>query len=126
MAVIRTDRSKLDQALADETASLILLVGAPASLAGAVHDCAEGQGPNCGNGIKDDEWRHVFLITDPDILTEDERAKWFPTAPIEKHYAVEDRTGDNVCPGQVADLTTGGAADILKIKLAFADCEAGA
>lgn len=137
MAIITDDRSALDDALGDDRATLLVLVGEPPSSAGQVHDCAEGERPDCGEGITDD-WRYTFLVTDPDILTPAERQEWFrlgdpgdgpaPDADPEpvSVYAILDRTSGRTCRDELSALMLNDEPSIIKIKLAFAACEAGA
>ena len=69
--IITNDRTELDQVLSDRTNTLMLLFGQD-TLPQQVHDLALKAAPEA--------WRKTFLLIDPKILSEQERAQWFKGA----------------------------------------------
>ena len=76
MTVIAADRSKLDLALAEDGATLLLISDDPDPVAELIHDKAQ-------EVAKD--WQRVFLLKNLAILKPQERLLWFDT---EGHFAV--------------------------------------
>jgi hypothetical protein len=76
MTVIRTDRSLLDAALAEDGTTLLLISDDPDPVAELIHDKAEEVAK---------AWQRVFLLTDLATLKPKERQLWFEE---EGHFAV--------------------------------------
>jgi hypothetical protein len=76
MTVIHTDRKKLDVALGEDGATLLLISDDPDPVAELVHEKAEAVAK---------DWHRVLLITDLAVLKPKERQQWFSE---EGHYVV--------------------------------------
>jgi len=71
--ILNNDRDELDTALSDDF-SICVLRGSVDSTPGSVHNCLEGNwGPQ--------PWNRWFLITNPDLLTDEEVLNWFGDNP---------------------------------------------
>lgn len=110
-------RGALDDALSEDV-SICVLVGTEESDAGSVHACMDegewGENP----------WHRWFLVTDPDLLTEDEREHWFDGDPA-KDYAFLGRTTKEMTSSGRArsELLEDGGCDYLTYIEKFAEAD---
>jgi hypothetical protein len=112
MTILTNSRKKLDAALDDDETTLFLVLDDPEELvAEAVHDKAEEiAAPR--------PWRRVFVVTDAELLTDDERMLWFDEPG---HFAVVGGKAKVVAMrGPLTDLVLPNGAPIaMKIRTAF-------
>ena len=100
--VIQNNTEELTRALATKDCTLLLLCGSQTSKAGTVHDFLEHN-----DALED--WQACFLITDPDVLDEQQRDNWFKGPDqnsYEDRYAVVRGTVPKqvTCTGPISDL----------------------
>lgn len=122
MPVIQSSRRRLDRALLDPRNVLLLLFAERGSAAEDVYDLAEDS--------IDDPSRHTFLITNPDLLSDEELQDWdeLVLPPVEDdeidpgtYTIVSANTGAVVVKDDVVNLLrSNGDPSILAIRRAFA------
>ena len=114
--VLNDNRSELDAAL-NGNFSICVLLGSEGSAPGTVHDCLEDDwGPQ--------PWYRWFLITDPSLLTFNEKSKWFESKPG-INYAFLGRSSKATTSSGSAqnDLLDGGECDYLSYIDKFAEAD---
>jgi hypothetical protein len=110
MVVLTSSRGALDEVLADPDLTVLILQGDPQSRAAAVHALAEEV------FASNQTWRRTVLITDPSLLTTEERG-WIPD---EASYAVLARRTRDVLQGGIEKLLRrDGAPSVRGIRRAF-------
>jgi hypothetical protein len=97
--ILTDDRTELDEALADDDLTLLLLSGSEDSRARIVDRCLDEENW--------EDWYRSFLITDFNLLTDEEIVEWFDV-PIQERYAVlgGDSPKKVASKGEVVDYLT--------------------
>ncbi len=114
MTEIDQDRAELDQALADQDNTLLILTGDEQSNAQAIHDKAEGMNLF--------PWRRVFILREVSVLSSTERELWGDSDERFASWSCSARSVGR--KGPAADLLRrNGAPSILRIRGSFAAAE---
>jgi hypothetical protein len=98
--IVSTARTRLDQALANERHTLLLLCGSRQSQAGIIHAALKTMGLA--------PWRRYFLITNLTLLTDQEKQTWFDNAQSDRYALL----GGRILPKTVA--VSGPITDLLR------------
>jgi hypothetical protein len=115
--VIKMDRSKVDDSL-EQDFSICILVGGASSSPAKVHACMDAR------GWGDEPWNKWFLITDPRVLSDEEKNQWF--GRDSKHdYVFLGRTSKGITSSGQAkrDLLVGGECDYITFIEKFAEAD---